>query len=322
MCTYIRWLQNFLLMNRKKNSFNWLFLLLALSSLTLFTSCEDEEEEEIIETLTIADALASDFDFTILNEALMRTDLMSDLDAQGSFTLLAPPDEAFINAGITNLDRFTDEELTEILQYHVIAGDVFYSDFNTRTVETLNGNIYVSSNAQRIYLNGETNFVQINYGASNGVIHSVDRVLMPPQNSVVQLVTEDDDLTIAQAAIEKAGLVSTLNGDGPFTIFVPTDYAFNILFEELGVNGIDEISSTELANILQYHAIESRSFSTDLEAGMQPTTLEGESFRVLFDFNIFLIDENDTNDNARIVQDNKLGTNGVIHKINRVLLSE
>ena len=309
-------------MTRKSNLFNWLFTLLVFSSLTLLTSCEDDEEEEIVEFVTIADALAADFDFSILNEALIRTDLMSDLDADGSLTLLAPPDEAFINAGITNLDRFTDDELRDILQYHVIAGDVLYSEFDRRSIETLNGNLYVSSNLQRIYLNGETNFVQINYRASNGIVHTIDQVLMPPQSSVVQIVTEDDDLSIAQAAIEKAGLASTLNGDGPFTLFVPTDYAFNILFEDLGVSGIDEISSTELANILQYHAIEARSFSTDLEAGMQPTTLEGESFRVLFDFNIFLIDENESNDNARIVQDNKLATNGVIHKINRVLLPE
>ncbi|MDF9799471.1 putative surface protein with fasciclin (FAS1) repeats [Catalinimonas alkaloidigena] len=307
----------------KSRIFRALSILLALSMGVVLISCE--EDEDVIDDgeseLTIYEEIADSPDFTLLAAAIDKANLADQLDSEGSFTLLAPSDNAFISAGITNLDNYSADELADILEYHVINEELLIEDFvESKEEETLDGTLYVIPTEQSIYLNANAQFVRpVNVDATNGVIHVVDNVLEEPQNNVAEIIGDDEDLAILQEAIAQAGISDVLTQEGPYTIFAPTDAAFEKLFDELGVSSLAELSSDQLTDILQYHVIEERTFSPELEAGSQSTLL-GENFTITFDNAILLVDDNETTENAVVVAGDRLGNNGVVHYIDEVML--
>ena len=113
-------------------------------------------------------------------------------------------------------------------------------------------------------------------------------------------------------AVVKAGLVETLSDTGPFTIFAPTDAAFEQLYEDLGVSGIEQISAETLIPILQYHVVSGNVLSTDLTEG-DVDTLNGKiSFSLSGPVTI--------NGTSEVIAIDIQGTNGVVHVIDEVLL--
>lgn len=304
---------NFLFFDRK-------FFLPLLMCTFLFMACEDDDDvvDIIDEPVSIAEELDQDADFTILTAALIKAGLYDTL-TQGNFTIFAPDNAAFIAAGITNLDRFTAEYLENLLLYHVIDNELTYSDLNNGALETLNGEVYLDGVDFRPFINGDAEFIQINFEATNGVIHVIDEVLFPPEQNVASFIGEEPNLSILQEAIQQAGLEETLSEGGPFTIFAPTNLAFEVLFDEMGINGLDELSDEELGNILAYHVVPDRLFSSSLQE-TDYNTLAEEEFGVVFLNYIVLRDNNVETENAVIVNGNNLTTNGLVHKIDRVML--
>jgi len=287
------------------------------------SACEDDDDVVTRPTPeTINDLIVLDDDFTILEAALDKAGLLDELDEEnGEYTIFAPTDASFIAAGITNLDRFTADELKSVLQYHLLDSGKFYTELEEGPLQTQNGDVYVSFAGNRFFLNGNAEFLQIDFDMTNGVLHVVDEVLFPPAGDVTNIITEESQLSILEAAIEKAGLQDDLANEGPFTIFAPTDAAFEKYLADNELSSIDEISDDDLAEILSYHVMPARTFSVDLEAGDQNTLAE-ESFRIIFTNNIILADKNPDNDNALIIEANALGTNGIVHNIDRVLLPD
>ncbi|WPP50080.1 fasciclin domain-containing protein [Catalinimonas niigatensis] len=312
-------------LNTNNNKINRILsIFLALTVGVVMMSCE--EDDDIIDddenNLTIYGEVTNSPGFTFLTAAIDKANLTDRLDAEGSYTLLAPSDNAFINAGITDLDDYTSDELAEILEYHVIEDEVLVSELaDVEKQETLNGTLYVVPTERYLYLNGNTLIGEANVETVNGVIHVVDRVLSAPQSQITAIIEEDENLNILQEAIAQAGVGDVLSKAGPFTIFAPTDEAFEKLFDELEVSSISELSNDRLAKILQYHVIEDRAFSPALEVGSQSTLL-GETFTITFDNAILLVDENEHTANAVVVAGNRLGTNGVVHYVDEVLLPE
>jgi len=297
-----------------------LLTIVVIASITLF-SCEDDNEPVIIdEPDTVVGELAEDPDFTILTAAIEQANLTDVLSAADTtYTILSPPDEAFIAAGITDLNDYTPEDLAAILQYHVLPGTVSFAELGLGEVETLNGTLNLSEFSNRLFLNGEAEFIQINFGATNGLIHVIDDVLLPPEEVVTAIIAEEDDLSMLKSALDRSGLTNTLAAEGPYTIFAPTNMAFEMLLAELELESLDEVSTDRLTEILQYHVLTNRVFSTELQSGSVNTLLD-EDFTVAFTNSVVLVDDNNTNDNAVVIADNALGTNGVVHKIDRVLL--
>lgn len=301
-----------------------LSLLLSLSVAFVFVSCEDDDEIVDDEPAgTIYQEVAEAANYTILEAAINKAGLQSTLESSGSYTLLAPSDQAFVSAGITNLEDYSADQLEAILQYHVIDSEL---DFNALAeqdeIETLNGTLYVTPFNDNVFLNARAGFPQANAEASNGIIHVINTVLSPPEEEISTIVTETESLSTLEAALTRVGIENVLTGNGPYTIFAPSDEAFELLLQDMELTSLDELSDQQIINILQYHIVSDRVFSTELEVGNQSTLL-GTDFEIGFDSDAVVItDQNAENENALVVAANELGTNGVVHLIDRVLLPE
>merc|ERR1719181_740774 len=153
--------------------------------------------------------------------------------------------------------------------------------------------------------------------ASNGVIHVIDKVLLPPTpeptQSIVDIALADPNFSTLVEALTKADLVDTLSGDGPFTVFAPTNDAFAALGSTVDDLLLPE-NKEQLRSVLLYHVLGSKVLSTDLSDGLTAETLQGDSVTAHVDGSTIMIND------ATVTAADVLATNGVIHVIDKVLL--
>ena len=272
-----------------------------------------------INNQSILDAAMGLDDFSSLVAALAKANLASTFMMEGAYTVFAPTNDAFA-AFLTSInvafEDLTAEDLAPILKYHVVASKVMSGSLETGYVNTIyaamEGNpvsLYVKVDGG-VMLNGSVSVTAADVETSNGVIHVIDGVLTP--TSVVDIAINNSNFSKLVEAVVKAGLVETLSAEGPFTIFAPTDDAFDKLFADLGVSGIEEISAETLIPILQYHVVAGNVLSTDLSNG-DVATLNGN-------IKISLSAPVTINDDTEVSAVDIQGTNGVVHVINKVLL--
>lgn len=275
------------------------------------------------EPQSIADIASANADFSSLVAALAKAELVETMDGEGSFTVFAPTNDAFQNLfndlGVSGIDDLSKETLTQVLLYHVLGTKVMSTDISAGYVETLATNspdmdpvVLRLDIDGGVKLNKETMVTSADIEAFNGVIHVIDKVLLPP--NVVDIAIANDSFEHLVAAVVKADLAGTLSGDGPFTIFAPTDAAFEALFADLGVGGIDDLSAETLTPILLYHVVSGNVRSDEVPMGMVSTLNEGNMLDI--DTSSGVTINGDTNVTATDIQ----GTNGVIHVIDKVLL--
>jgi transforming growth factor-beta-induced protein len=251
----------------------------------------------------------------------MKADLVGAVaDSEAELTVFAPTNDAFVallsELGATSLDDVPVGTLTDILLYHVIGSKAMSTDLASGYFPTLstfsdnNLSMYIEV-GEGVTINGNTMVTAADIEADNGVIHVVDKVILPP--SVVDIAIANENFSTLVSAVVKAGLVDALSGEGPFTVFAPTNAAFDALFAELGIAGIDDLTAEELTPILLYHVVSGNVLSTDLANGEVPTLKEGSSITVDLSSGVMI---NESNVVAADVQ----GANGVIHVIDKVLL--
>jgi uncharacterized surface protein with fasciclin (FAS1) repeats len=277
---------------------------------------------------TIADVTATDSRFGTLNQALVNTGLQTTLLQSGTFTVFAPTDDAFnalaTELGITRAQLLADRALlTSVLQYHVLgstvprasvplgraitplAGGVF-------KVDSVGGNLVITDGRNRT-----SRITATDIGATNGVIHVVDRVLLPPNRNIVQTAQSLPQFSILVEAVIAANLQGALSGTGPLTVFAPTNDAFVALLGELGLTKAQLLANTALlTRVLTYHVLPNRTLKADITTGQAITTLQGGTFTIGSDLAI-------TDSRARragIAGTDVLTSNGVIHVIDRVIL--
>merc|ERR1719356_286337 len=195
--------------------------------------------------LSIVDTAVGNGAFTVLVEALQEAELVDALSGSGPFTVFAPTDDAFtalleaLNATKEELLARTD--LATILQYHVMNGQVLSSDLApTQDVTTLSGDSLTVTNDGTTVMAGPATVVIADVVCSNGVIHAIDAVLLPPAAtpapappSIVDTAVANGAFTVLVEALQEAELVDALSGPGPFTVFAPTDDAFTALLQAL-----------------------------------------------------------------------------------------
>lgn len=298
--------------------------LLAIFSLVLFASCSKDDKDEPMDTQkNIVEVASGDARFSILVEALSKANLVSALQADGPFTVFAPTNDAF-NAlfaqlgvsGIADLDAAT---LTPILLNHVVSGQVKAADVATGYASTLNTSA-PGNNSVKIFLNKGSDVkvegskvIIADIMASNGVIHAIDKVILP--SNVVGHAINNPNFSILVEAVVKANLVEALSAAGPFTVFAPTNDAFNKLFNTLGVSGISALTAEQLTPILLYHVVSGNVTSSQVSSGSVPTLKDGSNLNLLVNSMGVTI-----NSDVNVVVTDVQGSNGVIHVIDAVLV--
>ena len=301
-------------------------LLYFFSIIGLLTACggddDDDDNDEPTAPQTIAEIAAGNADFSTLVSALDRTNLTATLNGSGTYTVFAPTNAAFDALGV-DLSTLSDDDLTEILLYHVLGNTVASSDiasgqtYVSTLATTGPGNSALSllvEGGSGVSLNGNSDVTTADLEASNGVIHVIDAVLLPLD--VVGHASANSNFTSLVGALGTADgdLVTTLQGDGPFTVFAPLNSAFDAVSSVTAT-----LSTAELANVLTYHVVSPANvLSTTLTDGQVVEALNGESFTVNVGSSVTLTD-NAANDVGIVIVDVQ-ATNGVIHVLDAVLL--
>jgi uncharacterized surface protein with fasciclin (FAS1) repeats/plastocyanin len=253
--------------------------------------------------------------------ALAHADLVTTLQGTGPFTVFAPTDDAFAAAGINLADFDTAEEnatLSDILLYHVYSGAVASSDVTDGlTVSMVNGDDATFTVAtDGTVMIGDATVTTADVQASNGVIHVIDKVLMPPVDlvDIPTVATSTGVHTALVAALSQAGLVETLQGAGPFTVFAPTDAAFTAAGIDLS-ELTTEAGLATLTDILLYHVYSGAVASSDVTDGLTVSMVNGDdaTFTVATDGTVMIGD-------ATVTTADVQASNGVIHVIDKVLM--
>lgn len=278
---------------------------------------------------TIAETVLFENDFTILAAALRKAELLETVATTDNLTVFAPDNAGFAAAGITSLDGLEKEDLTPVLTYHVLGAKVLSSQLPSNGMaETLNGgNIYLGYlNQGRVLINGLTEITAVDIEKSNGVIHVIDRTLVPPAPNVVEIALAMADmgeaseftvLTSLLASDAYADITQAIIDADNITVFAPTDAAFDEIADVIPTLTEDQISS-----ILTYHAAGARVFSYDLVQGQDVITLNGQTLKVASISGEAVTLEDKTDDPANVLEVNVHGSNGVIHVVDKVLLPE
>ena len=294
-------------------------------SVGLLTACGgggDDHDPNVVEVAQ------RDPGFSILAEAVVAADLASTLSGPGPFTVFAPTDAAFAalltELGVTKTQLLADKTLLRsVLQYHVLGAKVNRSAVPLgKSVTPLAGGIFkvdaVGSNL--VITDGRNRTSRItatDVMATNGVVHVVDKVLLPANRTVVETAQVLPDFSILVEAVVAADLTATLNGTGPFTVFAPTNAAFAKLLTELGVTKAQLLADKPLlTKVLTYHVVTGRVLKADVPVGTAIATVQGNTFTV--DASLAITDRNARK--AAITATDVLARNGVIHVIDTVIL--
>ncbi len=256
------------------------------------------------------------------------TDLLSTADED--FTVFAP-----INAAFDAFTNPSSNDINDVLSNHVIVGAAAFSSGLTNSyVNTAaefdtdeNFSLYINTD-DGVTLNNTSNVVIADIVATNGVIHAVDAVIDLPK--ILNFVSGDPNFDSLESALDTSGLSISLLGDGPFTIFAPTNEAFQALLDSNDMwNGLPDIDSGLLTSVLQHHVVSGANIrSGDLTPNgdtVTPPTLEGDSFTITLpgtDGNIANVTDGAGNMGIGIDAVDVQAVNGVIHVLDAVLLPD
>jgi len=308
----------------KNSFFKFSLLILSVFSFTVLSACsKDETPEPVPVKQTIVDVAVANPSFTILVEALQKAGLVATLNSAGPFTVFAPTNDAFnalfTQLGVSGIKDLSAEALKPILLNHVLTAKVMSSQVSTGYAATANTG-GPSGTAVKVYIQKGSGVMvdgakvtQADVSADNGVIHVIDKVILPA--SVVNHALNNADFSILVQAVVKAGLVDALSQPGPFTVFAPTNAAFTKLFASLGVSGISDLSAADLTPILLYHVVSRNVTASQVTSGQVPTLKEGSNLNVVAGTSGVKI-----NGSSNVIATDVQGVNGVIHVIDAVLL--
>ena len=289
-------------------------------------SVETTSAPEPVAQADIVDIAVNDGRFTTLVAALEAAGLVETLQGEGPFTVFAPTDEAFAKLPEGTVESLLGDipALTDILLYHVVAGAVSSEQVVTLdSAETVQGaSLAISVDGGTVSI-GEATVLIADIEASNGIIHVIDAVLIPQvatepepvvQPDIVEIAVSDGRFTTLVAALEAAGLVETLQGEGPFTVFAPTDEAFAKLPEGTVESLLGDIPA--LTDILLYHVVAGAVTSEQVVTLDSAETVQGASLAISVDGGTVSIGE------ATVLIADIEASNGVIHVIDTVLVPQ
>ena len=288
----------------------------------------------LVEMPSIAEIAAGDENFSTLVTALDAAGLVETLAGEGEFTVFAPTNDAFAALPEGTVEALLEDPggaLNDILRYHVVGGAVTSDVVVTlESAMTLQGeDITIEVTDDGVLLNGAVMVTAVDIEASNGVIHVIDAVLMPPSMTDAEdddMMMEEPTMTIAEiaagdenfstlvAALDAADLVETFAGEGEFTVFAPTNDAFDALPEGT-LDALLADPTGDLTTILRYHVVGAVVPDADVVELESAMTLQEEEITIeVTDSGVVL------NGVVNVIMTDIMATNGVIHVIDMVLL--
>jgi uncharacterized surface protein with fasciclin (FAS1) repeats len=289
---------------------------------------------------SIVDIAVADGRFTTLVAAVQAAGLAEALDG-GEWTVFAPTDDAFAKLGLNAnnvASAFSKEELTDILLYHVLDTAVTAEEAKTLVGDVTMANGQVAGLKYydgSLYVNDDSKVIIENILAANGVIHVVDTVILGPWprteeaaaasampiagTSIVDIAIADGRFDTLVAAVSSVGLVNALSAGpapgGEWTVFAPTDDAF----AKLGLNPHNvaaAFTEAELTDILLYHVLPTSVTAEEAKALVGDITMANGKIAGLkyYDGSLYV------NDDAKVIIENIVADNGVIHVVDTVIL--
>jgi len=310
----------------------------------LVTACTDDttptppidETPSIVELASETPALS-----TLVAAAVFASDnndLVDLLSNPGTLTVFAPDNAAFDalaveltgSPGAKGADLLTAANkplLRAVLQYHVLTAEVGAAEIPFgRAITSAEGSIFkIDSGAPPTITDGRNRTSKItatDLDASNGVVHLIDKVILPADKNIVQTAQAlaggaQPEFTILVEAVIAADLAGTLSGAGPFTVFAPTDAAFAAALTELNLTKEQLFANVDLlTTVLTYHVVPARVFKAEVPVGTAITTAMGDTFTI--NGSLAITDQRSRTSN--IVGTDVMTTNGVIHVIDKVML--
>lgn len=294
-----------------------MMLVMATSAFAANAPTERATEPNIVEVASSAPQ------FSTLASLVVSAGLAETLSGEGPFTVLAPTNNAFDRLAPATLQRLQNNraELRKVLLYHVIAGEVRAADvvkLNGKNVTTADGvPVLVQVKGGKVFFKAgarqPARVITPDIGASNGVIHGINRVLIPP--TILGVALNEPQFTTLVSLVEAAGLKGALAGKGPLTLLAPTDAAF----AKLPKATVDALLADRAAlrRVLLYHVLplEAPASAVVKLNGKSVKTVEGQDITIqVRGGNVFV------NGSARVVTTDIGASNGVIHAINEVLI--
>ena len=302
----------------------------------------DDDVTPAAPTKNIVELAQATPSLSILVEAVIEAGLAGALSAPGALTVFAPTNAAFAAAltelGLTKAALFANKPLlTKVLQYHVLGAKVLKAGipFGKAIVPIVPG----GADFFKIEVNGAA--VEITDGrnrspkskitdtdilATNGVVHLIDKVILPADKDIVATaLAANPEFSTLVAALQQANLVTALQGAGPFTVFAPTNLAFDNLRQELAGAGNPPITvaallaNAKLADILKYHVLSGvRVLKAEIPVSAAVPTLAGATETISINAAFVITDKKGRTSN--ITATDIFNTNGVIHVIDKVIL--
>lgn len=312
-------------MIRTENFKRLLMLFLIVGLTTFFTACEDNDSDPTPE-LDIVELARTVPSLSTLVTAIETAGLATTLKEPGPYTVFAPSNAAFENLPDGVLQDLLDNPdiLEQVLLYHVVSGKVMSEQVTTGSVPTLlNGqSLDIVVDGTTITLNGLSTVVAKDAEASNGVVHIINEVLIPPtielpKDNIVEIVSAKEELsTLEEALTLFPDLINTLSSDGTLTVFAPTNDAFDALLQSIGQTELSNVPESVIRNLLEYHVISTAAImSSDLSNGATATTVSGEDVTVEINSNGIFIS------GAMVTTADIEASNGIIHIVDAVMIN-
>ncbi len=270
-------------------------------------------EKDIVDTAVGAGS------FKTLVAAVQAAGLVETLKGKGPFTVFAPTDEAFAKLPKGTVETLLKPEnkakLQAILTYHVVSGSVMAADVVklTGAVTVQGQQVDIAVKDGKVTVDG-ANVVKPDIACSNGVIHVIDSVILPADKDIVDTAVAAGSFKTLAAALKAAGLVDTLKGEGPFTVFAPTDEAF----AKLPAGTVDSLllpqNKDELIAVLTYHVVPGKVLASDVVKLKSAKTVNGKEAAIK------VSDKGVMVGGAKVIKTDIETSNGVIHVIDSVIL--
>lgn len=261
---------------------------LAVAGFTMIMAMGCSKDDEVIATNSnrIGQVLADNFNLTVMNAVMNRSNIAATLNAAGPYTLFAPSDEAFQKAGYSSalsVMGASQPLIARIGAYHMLEGKYDLNKmpflFN-QEISSLGGKLYVTrwvKDGDTILTINGSRLLSAGIQASNGYVQVIDRMLEPYlHENITAAMAAENQLTLFFQAVQRAGLTELLQGAGPYTVYAPNNAAM-ITRGYTTLEAIDAADVNEIKALVRYHIVADRRFVNDyiLSTGKSARSSQG-----------------------------------------------